>query len=159
MRLSVLAAAALLATAIAACSSNEPTSPTTPGFTVAFSGGTVTAAIAATGAARANGLMGRTSLAADSGMLFVFVQDQDSVLGARFFMKDTPIDLSIAFLDVNKKVLQVREMTRNDAVTLYHPGTAYRYALEANKGWFSSHGVTAGATATFTLPAGTAITP
>jgi uncharacterized membrane protein (UPF0127 family) len=159
MRLPLPALVLAVAATVAACSSSEPTAPATPAFTVGFPGGTVTAAIAATGTARANGLMGRNSLAADSGMLFIFVQDQDSVFGARFFMKDTPIDLSIAFLDVNKKVLQVREMTRNDAVTLYHPGTAYRYALEANKGWFAAHGVTAGVTATFTVPPGTAITP
>ncbi|MBV9454077.1 MAG: DUF192 domain-containing protein, partial [Rubrobacter sp.] len=51
--------------------------------------------IAATDAERERGLMGRTTLPEDSGMLFVFDQDQQ----LSFWMKDTLIPLSIAYID------------------------------------------------------------
>ena len=50
-------------------------------------------------------------------------------------------------------------MTAGDTTTYHRPGVPYRYALEANQGWFASHGVAAGALAAFTLPAGTVIDP
>jgi len=136
------------------------TPPPTP-FTVAFTGGTITAAIASTSQARSTGLMNRTSMAADSGMLFVFVSDQPvppSPLPVGFYMQNTLIDLSIAFFDSTKVVISTDEMQAN-TLTPHYPPRAYRYALEANKAWFTSHGVSAGAQATFTLPAGTIVTP
>ena len=102
--------------------------------------------------------MGRLTMAADSGMLFVFLFDQQPELVA-FWMKGTALPLSIAFLDASKRVLAVQDMTPFDTVTLHRPATPFRYALEVNRGWFASHGVLAGATATFTLPTGLVITP
>ena len=122
---------------------------------VAFPGGNVAAQIAATRAARETGLMNRATLGADSGMLFVFPSDQQ----AAFWMKDTAVPLSIAFMDAAQRVLDVQEMAPFDTVNLHRPALPYRYALEANKGWFAAHSVAAGVMATFSLPSGTIITP
>lgn len=160
-RLNRGAAGAALAVLLAsACSkSNGGTAPT-PVTTaqVVFVGGTVTAEIAATGAARETGLMGRTALGQNSGMLFVFALDQQPEL-VGFWMKGTSLPLSIAFLDASRRVLAVQDMTPFDTTTLHRPATPFRFALEVNQGWLAAHGVTAGTTATFTLPTGLAITP
>ena len=136
--------------------------PTPPAaFTVTFTGGQITAAIAASPAARSTGLKGRHSMAADSGMLFVFVSDQPvppSLFAVGFYMDSTFLDLSIAFLDSTKTVISLDEMLAT-TLTIHYPPRPYRYALEANKGWFTSHGVLPGAAASFALPAGTIISP
>ncbi len=136
------------------------TTPPAP-FTVTFTGGQITAAIAASGTARSTGLKGRHSMAADSGMLFVFVSDQPvppSLFAVGFYMDSTFLDLSIAFLDSTKTVISLDEMLAT-TLTIHYPPRPYRYALEANKGWFTSHGVLPGAAASFALPAGTIISP
>ncbi len=124
--------------------------------TVAFTSASVTVAIASSVASREHGLMGVTRMAADSGMLFVFADDRQRA----FWMKDTPMPLSIAFLDASKKVIFLADMPAN-TTTLYGGLNAaqMRYALEVNQGWFASHGVAVGTYATFTLPSGIVIQP
>ena len=149
--------------ALGACSADHGVTQVTPprdtaSTPVIFAGGTITASIAAVAAARERGLMNVTALGPNAGMLFVFGIDRDSTTVA-FYMKDTPIDLSIAFINASRTVVSVAEMTAEDSLTLHKPMGAIRYALEANKGWMTAHGVAAGTTATFTLPAGTIIDP
>jgi hypothetical protein len=150
---------AMLVMALAGCGDKVTTMPgtTTPaGFIVSFPGGTLVPEIAATPASRETGLMNRTSLDANGGMLFVFPGDQPvppTSFAPGFWMKNTPIDLSIAFIDVNKQVITVDEMQANTEA-LHYAARPFRYALEASKGWFAAHNVAAGALATFTLPAG-----
>lgn len=145
---------------VAAGCSDSPSSP--PGSTaptansVTLNGATVKVAIAATRASRAQGLMGVSRMAADSGMLFVFADERQR----SFWMKDTPIPLSIAFLDANKKVIFLADMTPNTTTPVggFNAGPM-RYAIEVNQGWYASHGVTLGMYATFALPAGLVIDP
>jgi uncharacterized membrane protein (UPF0127 family) len=125
-------------------------------ISVAFANGAISAKIAATSAARDTGLMNVASLGANDGMLFVFGVDHSWPDG--FWMKDTPIPLSIAFIDVNMRVINTDEMAAN-TLTPHYANAPYRYALEANQGWFTSHGVTAGALVSFTLPSGVVIDP
>ncbi len=137
----------------AACSGDSPSSPNnggTTGNTLTLNGTTLKVAVAATNAARAKGLMGVTTMAADSAMLFVFSDDRQR----GFWMKDTPIPLSIAFLDANKKIVFMADMPPN-TTTVYGAFNApqMRYALEVNQGWFAAHGVTVGMTASFTVAA------
>ena len=75
-------------------------------------------------------------------------------------MKDTPTALSIAFFDASKKVVFLADMPAN-STTLYGGLNApqMRYALETRQGWFASHGVTLGMTASFTLPSTLTIEP
>lgn len=145
--------------ALAACG-KSPAAPdvpkTTASTTVAFPGGTVTARIAATGAARDTGLMNVTSLASDAGMLFVFGIDHSAPDG--FWMLNTPLPLSVAFIDSSKLVINIDDMAPN-TTTPHYATRPYRYAIEVNQGWFASHGVVPGTAVTFALPAGTIIDP
>ena len=146
----------LLAAGCSDSSSGPPGSNPPTVNPVTLNGATVKVAIAATDSARAKGLMGVTQMAADSGMLFVFADDRQR----GFWMKDTPIALSIAFLDASKRVIFLADMTPN-ATTVVGGFDApqMRYALEVNHGWFAARGVTVGMTASFTLPTGLTVDP
>jgi uncharacterized protein len=98
--------------------------------------------VADTPSERAAGLANRAGLPADGGMLFDFGADSTSA----FWMKDTSIPLSIAFIGSDGKVLAVKDMKPFDE-TPVKPPAPYRYAIEVNQGWFASHGVKQGATA------------
>lgn len=94
-------------------------------------GQTIQVELAATPQARQRGLMGRTWLAPDSGMLFVFEAPGRQC----FWMRDTVLPLSIAFIDDAGRVIQLTEMQpRTD--TLHCPPTEVRYALEIAQGSF-----------------------
>jgi hypothetical protein len=88
---------------------------------------------------RQRGLMERTSLPSDAGMLFVF----DASTDGGFWMKNTLIPLSIAFIGDDGRVVETLDMQpcEADPCDVYAPGTAYRYAVEANLGFFDEHGV------------------
>ena len=136
------ASALLLLTA--GCS-DSPSSPPPSAHTVTLNGATVKVAIASTQTSRAKGLMGVTQMAADSGMLFVFADDRQR----GFWMKDTPIPLSIAFLDASLKVVFMADMAPNTTTVVGgFNAPQMRYALEVNQGWFAAHGVAVGMTAT-----------
>jgi len=92
------------------------------------------------------GLMGVDSLGADRGMAFVY---DDPTTGS-FWMKDTLIPLSIAFVD-GERIVAIEEMTPCEAdpcPTWDSGGTPYTLAIEANAGWFTAHGVAVGDRAT-----------
>ena len=111
---------------------------------------TVSVEIADTPAGREKGLMGRETLPADSGMAFVFPEDQRGP----FWMKDTLIPLSIAFYSADGRILKILDMEPCDAdpCPLYDPGVAYRGALEVNRGAFADWGITAGDRLRITSP-------
>lgn len=88
------------------------------------------------------GLMGRKSLPADNGMLFDFGQEVNTA----FYMKNTSIPLSIAFIGSDGKILAIEDMKPFDLSNVSPPGE-YRYAVEVNQGWFASHGIEVGAVA------------
>lgn len=99
----------------------------------------LTVEIAATQAARERGLMFRESLPENRAMLFVFATDQHG----GFWMKDTRIPLTIAYLDSAGRVLELREGVPFE-VTALLPAQPYRYALEVNSGWFERHSLGVG---------------
>ncbi len=90
---------------------------------------------------KTKGLMFRDDLGRDEGMLFVY--DREEIL--TFWMKNTPLPLSIAFLDSRGKVVDLQDMTPFSIKT---HASAYpaRYALEMNQGWFKRNGVSVGDT-------------
>ena len=100
----------------------------------------LTAEVAATERTREIGLMNRFSLAPDSGMLFVFEGSRP----LSFWMRNTYIPLSIAFIDANGTILNIEDMTPKDERSTWSAGAAM-YALEMRKGWFAQKGVRAGA--------------
>jgi uncharacterized membrane protein (UPF0127 family) len=86
------------------------------------------------------GLMFRDSLAENSGMLFIFPTD-----GLRpFWMKNTYIPLSIAFITADGEIIGIDTMQPLDSVTKHIPREPYRYAIEMDAGWFAKHGVKVG---------------
>jgi uncharacterized membrane protein (UPF0127 family) len=95
--------------------------------------------VAADPEARARGLSGRASLADGAGMVFLFPADTDGP----FWMKDTLVPLSIAFVAADGRVVAVREMVpcQRDPCPRYWPGAAYRYAVELPAGSFPRAGV------------------
>lgn len=92
-------------------------------------------------AERTRGLMFRESLPEDAGMLFVHEDDSE----AGFWMKDTPAPLSIAFVSAAGMILHIEEMEPL-TVKLHYSPQPFRYAVEANRGWFASNGIGVGDT-------------
>jgi uncharacterized protein len=91
---------------------------------------------------RRRGLMGRSSLEENSGMVFVFFEPTT----AGFWMKNTNIPLSIAFFDRKGEIVRILDMDpcTQDPCPVYEPGVTYRGALEVNQGFFDDHGIAEG---------------
>ena len=85
---------------------------------------------------RSTGLMFRTELEDGKGMLFIF--DKDEVLS--FWMKNTLIPLSIAYISYDGTIIDIRDMYPND-VNPVHSSRSVRYALEVPQGWFGMAGI------------------
>ncbi|WP_222910761.1 DUF192 domain-containing protein [Pseudomonas sp. DNDY-54] len=83
---------------------------------------------------RARGLMERTELAADRGMLFRFGDFRRHCL----WMKDTPLPLSAAFMDEQGRIVDILDLQPLDT-TIRCSRESARYALEVNQGWFRQH--------------------
>lgn len=96
--------------------------------------------VAATDESRSYGLMNRTSLPPDHGMLFVF----DSPGTGCFWMKNTPLPLSIAFIDAQGAIVNIARMQPYSLDT-HCPAKPVQYALEMEQGWFKDHQIKAGA--------------
>ncbi len=88
---------------------------------------------------RAAGLMYRDSLSEDEGMLFVFFSPEK----LSFWMKDTKIPLSIAFIDADGVISEIADMQPNDLTPITSKAKV-SYALETNQGWFKEHKIKAG---------------
>ena len=95
--------------------------------------------VASTPQARETGLMNRFSLQQDHGMLFVFEAPQPLA----FWMKNTYIPLSVAFVDQNGRILNIEDMRPQDESTHWSKGVAL-YAIETRQGWFETKGIAAG---------------
>lgn len=98
-----------------------------------------TVEVARTDAQRARGLMKRRTLDPRAGMLFVFESDQRLA----FWMKDTLLPLSIAFLSSEGKILQIEDMEPLSERTIVSVRSA-RYALELPRGAFADVGAAVG---------------
>ena len=99
----------------------------------------LTVELARTAGERSRGLVFREELAEDGGMLFVYVEDTE----AGFWMRDTLIPLSIAFIAADGTILDIQDMEPRSEDT-HRPLEAYRYALEVNQGWFQRNGFDVG---------------
>jgi uncharacterized protein len=113
------------------------------------------------------GLMHRESLPDEQGMIFVYQADATG----GFWMRNTLIPLSIAYVAADGRIVDILEMDPVPApkhtphmlpdgrrvaiadgapippgatIVTYPPRGRYRYAIEANKGWFARHGIAAG---------------
>lgn len=93
--------------------------------------------VADTPARQARGLMFRRELAENKGMIFVYSTPQQ----ASFYMRDTYIPLSIAFIDRAGVILEIRDMEPLDETSVRSRSDAVLYAIEANQGWFAERGI------------------
>lgn len=100
----------------------------------------LTAQIAATDASRELGLMSRTNLSDNEGMIFIFPQPRP----VTFWMKGTPTPLSIAYIGASGRILEIYDMKPFDETTIPSASSSIVYALEVAKGWFGKHGVLPG---------------
>ncbi len=103
--------------------------------------------IADTRTEQARGLMERTELAQDAGMLFVLKSEQSP----GFYMENTLIPLSIAFMDSEGRIVDIQDMQPLDE-TRHFPAEPAQYALEVNQGFFAERGVQVGDTVELPQP-------
>lgn len=95
--------------------------------------------IASTIEQRAQGLMFREKLGKNEGMLFLF----DEPAYHAMWMKNTPLPLSVAFVDGNGHILNILDMEPHTLDQYYAAGPAL-YAIETNKGWFAQRSIKPG---------------
>ncbi len=101
----------------------------------------ITVEVAATPETRSRGLMYRSSMPADAGMLFVY----DDEAQRCFWMRNTLIPLSLAYVDASGEIRQILDMQPLTETTHCSKEGA-QYALEMNQGWFERHGISPGDT-------------
>ena len=104
-----------------------------------ISGHALSAEVAHTDKTRAQGLMHRTTLAENSGMLFVFLRTGHYSM----WMLNTNIPLSVAYINDKGIILNILDMMPHTTTAHSSAGMA-KYALEMNQGWFSAKKVKAG---------------
>ncbi len=114
--------------------------PPLPTVTLHVGGHTIRVEHAATPETLREGLMHRTALAADNGMLFELGEPDIHC----FWMKNTLIPLSIAFIDRDGRIVDIQDM-RPQSLDPHCPTEPVTRALEMNLGWFARAGVRTGA--------------
>ncbi len=99
----------------------------------------ITVEFAESEAQQQKGLMYRDTLPKDEGMLFLF--DSERTLG--FWMRNTYIDLDIAYIDKNFKIVDIQQMKATTSLQVEFPSYPSKkpaqYALEMNENWFQKH--------------------
>lgn len=106
--------------------------------------------IADTGSRRAHGLMEVPEVPDGTGMWFVHPSDTDG----GYWMKDTLVDLDIAWVDATGRVVAMEAMSvcESSPCPTYPPGASYRFALEVPAGWLGANDVTVGDTMCLKVP-------
>ena len=99
----------------------------------------ITAEIARSQAQRNQGLMHRKELKDGNGMIFVFERDE----ALSFWMKNTLVPLSIAFIARDGRILEIHDM-QPESLNTVQSSRSVRYALEVPQGWFDRVGIAPG---------------
>lgn len=107
-----------------------------PVATIMVGGHAARVQVARTNRQRQTGLMGRTHLGADQGMLFVFRHPQVVCM----WMKDTPLPLSVAFIAPSGAIINTADM-KPETLDAHCSAGVVNGALEMPPGWFSRNGV------------------
>lgn len=129
----------MLVALLLSCARNAAPEPVLPTATISVGGNPVVVELADTPALRQQGLMERTALKPDHGMLFVYPSERPR----SFWMKNTPLPLSIAFLDTQGRIVRLADMAPYDETSTPSRYPAM-YALEMEQGWFARMGVASG---------------
>lgn len=106
---------------------------------IALGGAQLRVEVARTVEEKMRGLMGRDSLPKDAGMIFLYTED----CIPRFWMKDTLIPLSIAFIRSDGVIVSIYDLVPLSRKEI-SPPVPVRYAIEVNRGWFEKNGVRPG---------------
>lgn len=114
--------------------------PRLPAITLDVAGVAVEAEVADQPETRRIGMMFRTEMAENEGMLFVM----DEPGPASFWMKNTLIPLSIAYINQTGMILEIYEMQANDETAIQSRFSTIFYALEMPGGWFQRQGIKPG---------------
>lgn len=85
------------------------------------------------------GLMDHESLCEYCGMLFIYEENVHN----SFWMKDTQIPLSIAFISEEGTIMEIQQM-EPETTDSHKPEEPYRYALEVNQGFFRENQIVVG---------------
>jgi uncharacterized membrane protein (UPF0127 family) len=117
-------------------------------------GKTIKVEVAQSLSERTQGLMHRTELGRDEGMLFVFGQPQK----LSFWMKNTFIPLSIAYIDSDRVIQEIYKMRPQNLLERFQHSESYpsqcdcQFALEMNQGWFKENKIKPGSKVQFQVP-------
>ena len=101
----------------------------------------ITAEIASTAIEVETGMMHRTEMAENEGMLFIFGRPHR----ASFWMRNTKIPLSCAYIDPDGKILETHDMKPLDETGIEASSGSVQYVLETKQGWFERNKVSVGA--------------
>lgn len=115
--------------------------------TIIFEKHEVQAKVACTNDERRQGLMNTKPLGVNEGMLFVFPYEDKH----GFWMKNTPVNLSIAFISRDGRINEIREMKAQDETPIIPSDTA-KYTLEMREKWFEKNHILAGHQIKFKTP-------
>ena len=115
--------------------------PSSEFSTVHLKGQIVKVAVADTPESRERGLSGRSELASDEGMLFVFPKDGQYA----FWMKDMRFAIDIVWISYSEEIVDVEEKVSPETYpTVFTPRRPARYVLELPSGFVEEHDVTIG---------------
>ncbi len=120
------------------CSNHAPISNKNT-YEIKINDKTSHAEVAFTQKARTIGLMFRDALDKDHGMLFIYPQEQS----LSFWMKNTKIPLSVAFINSKEIITQIDFMTPYSLMS-HTSKEKVKYALEMEQGWFKKNGIKVG---------------
>lgn len=124
----------------------DKTQKATAKNTVTIKGHKVQVELADNPIKREEGYMNRKSIPENDGMLFVYKSEQE----VSFWMKNTLIPLSIAFIKTDGTIVKIADMeveepkASSQEYKSYLSGEAVQYVLEVNKGWFAKNGISPG---------------
>src|SRR4051794_35590548 len=86
-------------------------------------------------------MMFRTNMAENAGMLFIFPGPHR----ASFWMKNTPLPLSAAYLDPDGVILEIHKLEPQNTNSVTAASERIQFVLETNEGWFQRHNIGVGA--------------
>jgi hypothetical protein len=87
------------------------------------------------------GMMFRTNMAENAGMLFVFAVPHR----AAFWMKNTSVPLSAAYISPDGTILEIHDLHPHNTNSVEATSQQVQYVLEVNQGWFKRHNISTGA--------------
>jgi uncharacterized protein len=102
----------------------------------------VSAEMALTGIQLETGMMFRTNMDENSGMIFPLGTPQP----ASFWMANCPLPLTAAYIDPQGRILEIHELHAYDTNAVLADSPNILYVLEMNQGWFARHHIEPGTT-------------